>query len=295
VAAAVDGTAPTGDGCEGAGPGVNGKIALIDRGACNFTVKVMNAQLAGATGVIVVNNVGTTEIIPMGGTEHRIRIPAIMVSHDDGEVLRGLIASGLNVTIRRKAVQPLQIDGDLDSDVVFHEYGHGLTWRMIGDMDGPLSGAVGEGASDTCAFLINGDDRMSEYVSATPGGIRRFPYSGYPNTYGDVTGSEVHDDGEIYAAAMWRLWELFAAAGISRDTLFDYFVDGMNYTPSGPAYEDMRDGMLQSIANGAHPEHRCLVWQAFAQFGIGVGASGVVSGGSKVTITESFTMPADCP
>ena len=41
-----------------------------------------------------------------------------------------------------------QLDGDLDSDIVFHEYGHGLTWRMIGGMSGPIAGAIGEGASD---------------------------------------------------------------------------------------------------------------------------------------------------
>ena len=28
-----------------------------------------------------------------------------------------------------------------------HEYGHGLTWRMIGGMSGPLAGALGEGAA----------------------------------------------------------------------------------------------------------------------------------------------------
>ena len=32
-------------------------------------------------------------------------------------------------------------DGDLDSDIVYHEYGHGLTWRMIGDMSG-VTGAA---------------------------------------------------------------------------------------------------------------------------------------------------------
>ena len=27
-------------------------------------------------------------------------------------------------------------------------------------------------------------------------------------------------------------------------------IDGMNFTPASPAYEDMRDGILQSVANG---------------------------------------------
>ena len=43
-------------------------------------------------------------------------------------------------------------DGDVDSDIVYHEYGHGLTWRMIGGMQGRLSGAIGEGMSDTVAL-----------------------------------------------------------------------------------------------------------------------------------------------
>ena len=54
-------------------------------------------------------------------------------------------------------------DGDLDSDIVYHEYGHGLTWRMIGNMAGALAGAIGEGMSDTVAIYINGDDRVGEY------------------------------------------------------------------------------------------------------------------------------------
>src|SRR4029078_959085 len=94
-------------------------------------------------------------------------------------------------------------------------------------------------------MLINGDDSIAEYAGGNPGGIRRFPYAGYPNTYSDVLGGEVHDDGEVYAAIVWRLTELFDAGGVSRDALFRTWVDGMNYTPAGPAWEDMRDGMLQ--------------------------------------------------
>ena len=61
----------------------------------------------------------------------------------------------------------------------------------------------------------------------------------------------MHNDGEIYAAVVWRLIELFGAVGAA--TLFDYFVNGMNFTPATPAYEDMRDGMLQAAARRAAP------------------------------------------
>jgi extracellular elastinolytic metalloproteinase len=289
LSGAIAAAAPA-DGCS-AVTGVSGKIALVDRGSCDFVAKAANAQTAGATGLIVANNTGGTVTFTMGGTNPAVVIPAVMISQNDGIALRGLTAP--TGTMRAKAVQPLQIDGSLDSDVVYHEYGHGLTWRMIGGMSGPLAGAIGEGASDGVAMLVNGSDRMGVYASSSPLGIRRFPYAGYPLTYGAVTGQEVHDDGEIYAAAIWRLIELFGPA--RRSDLFTYYVDGMNFTPVTPTYEQMRDGILQAVANGPAPQDRCIIWTAFAQTGIGVGASGVVHPNKTVTIHESFAKPADCP
>ena len=187
--------------------------------------------------------------------------------------------------------------GDIDADIVFHEYCHGLTWRMIGRMQGALAGAIGEGMSDTCAILMTSDDpqgadAIGEYSASDPRGIRRFRYDGYPNTYGDVTGASVHNDGEIYAAIAWRLLELFGSA--RKDVLFSYMVDGMNFTPPAPTYEQMRDGILTSVTTAPDdPGDECLVWSAFAQFGVGVGASGIARGSSAV-ITESFDVPAAC-
>lgn len=190
-----------------------------------------------------------------------------------------------------------QRDGDVDSDVVYHEYGHGLTWRMIGGMSGPMSGAIGEGMSDVLSILFNNDDVVGEYSYNNPNGIRSAPYTGYSRTYGDFTGSSVHYDGEIYAAIIWKLWGLFQDDSISQDVLLNYLVGGMNSTPSGPAFEDMRDGILAE-AQGDQ-SHYCLVWDAFASFGVGVGAKGSVKGGGpfgggKVSVTESFDLPAEC-
>ena len=186
-------------------------------------------------------------------------------------------------------------DGDLDSDIVYHEYGHGLTWRMIGGMTGALAGAIGEGMSDVLAIYLNNDDRVAEYSQNNSVGIRRFPYTNYPNTYGDVAGGSVHSDGEIYAATLWRLLQLWEGPGSNRtrDELFDYVIEGMNHTPSRPAYEDMRDGILAATPT---QEEDCLVWKAFAQFGIGQGADGtercVIF--CSVRITESFAEPSAC-
>jgi hypothetical protein len=293
VAAAGGGT--VNDGCEAMPAGtLTGRIALVDRGLCAFTVKVKNAQTAGATGVIIANN-SAAAIFAAGGTDATVTIPSLMISQADGADLRVRVAP--TGTIRLKSTQPPQLDGDLDSDIVYHEYGHGLTWRMIGGMSGPLAGAIGEGASDVVAFMVNGDDVIGEYAIGNPLGIRRFRYAGYPQTYANVNGAEVHADGEIYAAAMWRLRELWLASGRSNDMLFGHFVDGMNYTPSTPKFEHMRNGMLDAInaTAGVDAIARCtLVWQAFAQYGIGDGAVGTVVNSTTVTVSPSSVARSNC-
>jgi len=72
-----------------------GKIALIRRGNCNFTVKVQNAELQGAVGVIVMNNgpAGIQDPIIMGGTDPGITIPSLMISGTDGNLLLANLAN----------------------------------------------------------------------------------------------------------------------------------------------------------------------------------------------------------
>jgi hypothetical protein len=284
-----DGTGVASDGCEASLTALTGKVALVDRGTCDFTVKVLNAQKAGAVGVIIANNVDSNPF-SAGGTNKQVKVPSGMVSLADGAALKTL--AGQSAKLAKSPNPILQIDGDVDADIVYHEYGHGLTWRMIGSMSGKLAGAIGEGASDVNAFLNGTDDRIGEYAYGDPLGIRRYPYAGYPLTYSAVTGAEVHSDGEIYAAAMWRVRENYLAAGLTIDTLYSDFVDGMNYTPATPAFENMRDGMLQSTAGTGR---ECLIWKGFASYGIGVGAAGVLSPSGTLTVTESFALPASCP
>lgn len=61
---------------------VNGNIALISRGSCNFDVKVQNAQDAGASAAIIFNNQPGGPPIIMGGNDKAI--PAVMVGYQNG-------------------------------------------------------------------------------------------------------------------------------------------------------------------------------------------------------------------
>ena len=88
------------DACEPItnGPSLDGKIAIIRRGACNFTLKVLAAQNEGAIAVIMVNNMEGPPVV-MGGDEPLITIPALMVSDVVGEAIIAELANGVNTTM----------------------------------------------------------------------------------------------------------------------------------------------------------------------------------------------------
>ena len=68
-----------------------GKIALIIRGSCNFSVKIDNAEAAGAVAAIIYNGVSDVPIV-MGGIE-TTNIPALMIGLADGDAIVNFINS----------------------------------------------------------------------------------------------------------------------------------------------------------------------------------------------------------
>ena len=72
---------------------LKGAIALIQRGTCQFTVKVLNAQNAGAIAAIVYDNVNGEALITMSGSAPTITVPACFISSQNGQVLRQFLAS----------------------------------------------------------------------------------------------------------------------------------------------------------------------------------------------------------
>ncbi|MGX4643108.1 PA domain-containing protein [Massilia sp. SYSU DXS3249] len=70
---------------------VRRKIALVSRGTCGFTVKVKNAQDAGAIGVIVADN-APGAVTGLGGADPSILIPAVRVTQADGALIAASVA-----------------------------------------------------------------------------------------------------------------------------------------------------------------------------------------------------------
>jgi hypothetical protein len=308
---------------------ISGKIVLIDRGNCNFTEKVQNAQAAGALAVIMINNVAGNPIIMGGGPINTITVPAIMVSQSDGATLITAATAGQSVTI----TPPISLDSDLDNGVIVHEYTHGISNRLTG---GPATTSclqnaeqAGEGWSDYFALMLctnwataqltdGANPRtIAAYVNGeaiTGAGIRSFPYSTSstvnPLTYANMgtgiyNGSAPHPIGEIWCNTIWDMtWAIIAQENAINTNLYNFtpttnggnsiafklVTEGMRLQPCSPGFVNMRDAVLAADRNLYNGRHACAMWTVFAKHGLGFGAS-QGSSNSVVDQTPSTNLP----
>lgn len=77
-----------------------GRIALIQRGGCDFGVKVDNAKAAGAAAVIIFNEGQEGRTGLMGGTLGAPKdLPTVGLTFEDGSALAGQLRGGATVTM----------------------------------------------------------------------------------------------------------------------------------------------------------------------------------------------------
>jgi hypothetical protein len=92
---------PTADSlmCDVAAVGsLSGKIALLYRGDCEFGVKALNAQNAGAIAVIIINNISGSPVGMGGGAQGlNVTIPVVMVSDVTGALIKEKLMNGETV------------------------------------------------------------------------------------------------------------------------------------------------------------------------------------------------------
>jgi hypothetical protein len=320
-----DGTDTTSDACETVGSSVSGKIALIDRGTCEFGTKVLNAENAGAVAAIIANNDGDDLVLMGPGVDGgSVTVPSLFVGQTDGATIRSELVGGVNATMLTSRPDR---DSDLDNGIIVHEYCHGLSTRLTGGPSKVLclnqDQQAGEGWSDICTlfFAAEADDRpqdghgVATYVSFEPStgpGIRPAPYSAdlavNGLTYGDLTTagepdglSIPHCVGTVFATAAWEVyWNLVDKHGFDPDLYggtggnnlwFQLIVDGLKLQPCNPTFLEARDAILEAdtVNNGGanHGE----IWEGFAKRGMGVSASDGNSG-SSLAVTEAFDVPA---
>ncbi|HEU5133890.1 MAG TPA: M36 family metallopeptidase [Steroidobacteraceae bacterium] len=215
-------------------------------------------------------------------------------------------------------------DGDLDAGIVIHEYGHGISNRLVG---GPQNvncltnrQQAGEGLSDwwSLAYTAQPGDTgpkprgMGTYSlnqQTTGNGIRTQRYSTDPAvntwTYASINGMAVpHGVGSVWAQGMWEVyWKLVDRWGFSTN-LYDangsagnqramlYVNEGLKNTACNPTFTQIRDGIIQAAQDNHAGEDVCRMWEAFAAYGLGTNA--VSGGAASTTPTNGFNVPASC-
>ena len=192
-----------------------------------------------------------------------------------------------------------------DSSVVFHEFMHGVTNRLVGGpanaraLGQPQSGGMGEGWGDYIACTINQNDTVGSWVVNQPTGIRGFRYdNNFPDHFGNLgTGrySEVHNIGEIWCATLLNM-----NRRIGSMLSVQLVIDALKLSPANPGFLDMRDAILVALDSRLAAnmmtiaEHRAALrgfWAAFARFGMGPNARS--NGASLSGIVADFNVPAE--
>ncbi len=210
---------------------------------------------------------------------------------------------------------------DLDNGIIAHEYGHGISNRLVA---GPsnvncLANAeqMGEGWSDYLGMVMTmrvGDTRgqgrgVGTYAlgqATTGSGIRPARYSTdfavnnytYANTNSGV--SQPHGIGFVWCTMLWEMtWDLIDAYGFDPDIYngtggnniaMQLVIDGLKLTPCNPGFVDARDAILaadQATYGGAN---QALIWAAFARRGLGYSAS-QGSTASRSDQVQAFDLP----
>lgn len=318
---------------------VNGKVAFIYRGICEFGTKALNAQNAGAVAVVICNVPGAggdpssdgsdpiSGNMGPGANGADVTIPTIAVGFQDCNSIRASIEAGFPVTVKIEPSEEQGVDqlsSSFDNGVIAHEFGHGISGRLVG---GPNTVCVsstdeqmGEGWSDFFALItttrpddLGSDPRgIGNYVDGrgnTEGrGIRRFPYSTdmavNPQTFKDIKATTApHPLGEVWNDMIWDMyWSMVELYGFDEDwsntesgnhIAAKLVIDGMKMMGCQVGFINGRNAILAADMANNGGVNQCLIWEAFARRGLGFFADGGTIQ-NRNDGTENFDVRPDC-
>ena len=224
------------------------------------------------------------------------------------------------------------VDGDYDMSVIGHEYGHMVENRLIGkggNRGGHHAGAMGESSGDLMGMeVLNeygfvpvaGENRyaVGAYVTGNKQrGIRNYGMNASPLNFSDmgydITGPQVHADGEIWSATNFDIRQAFVAKYGAGDTatqlscaegkqpasscpgnrrwmqlMFDAFL----LMPTAPTMLEARDAYLAADQMRFDGANQAELWLAFAKRGFGKDASASnTAADTDVDPTPDFASP----
>jgi hypothetical protein len=205
--------------------------------------------------------------------------------------------------------------GAFDPSVLFHEFTHGLSNRLVVDADGVSTlndlqaGSMGEAWSDYYAMdylvrqgLVKDTNKAGEVFEGTYLTAGKFPFrtmaidcpvhsqakgcstaldgkaGGY--TYADVptigNGPEVHSSGEVWAQTLWDIRKEFGS------TKADQLITrAMPLSADDPSMLDMRNAIIQADLTSFGGKDTAKLWKIFADRGMGYFAGSIDSGDTQ--------------
>ena len=227
---------------------------------------------------------------------------------------------------------PPCVDGDYDMAVIGHEYGHMVENRLIGKggtRGGHHAGAMGESSGDLMGMEVlneygfvpvSGENPFAVGAYATGNkqrGIRNYGMNASPLNFSnmgyDLTGPQVHADGEIWSATNYDIRQALVAkygAGDAQSQLdcaegrvpvsscpgnrrwVQLMFDAYLLMPVAPSMLDARDAYLAADQMRFGGANQAELWLAFAKRGFGTGASrSNTAADTDVDPTPDFASP----
>jgi len=217
----------------------------------------------------------------------------------------------------------IPVSGSFDASILYHEYVHGLSNRLVADAQGNSTlnsiqaGAMGEGWSNWYAmdYLVargfqpdsarrDGQVRAAKYVLADKSTFetmaidcdRRSDARRCTDIYGDKGGytygdfatiggaPEVHASGEVWTQTLWDVRERLGSRIANM-----LVTRGMELSRNDPTMLDMRNAIIQADQIVYSGEHTNALWRVFAHRGFGWYA-GAIDGGD-VNPAQDFHVP----
>lgn len=138
------------------GSAINGNIAVIQRGTCEFGVKMLNAQNAGAVAAIVITDDRPVTRMGPGASGGSVTIPSFMISQADGAQILAALGNGDTVDITAVEGSDTFVTGVSHiNDIVVRDIGSGNSEVYVAASDSGFRyspGAAGTDPNTTFGF-----------------------------------------------------------------------------------------------------------------------------------------------
>jgi hypothetical protein len=142
---------------------LSGKIAMFDFDntdgtGCAFSTRIARIHATGAQGALMVYlsaSASANTVANITGFNATHTKPVAVVSWNTAAPIKTQLAGSNTVTVR--LLREPSRDGSLDNQIVFHEWGHFISNRLIGNsvgLNNQQGGGMGEGWGDFLAMLL---------------------------------------------------------------------------------------------------------------------------------------------